>query len=211
MQISCDPSLTSLKPALIKVVGADSSAAFLSIARDHADAAGLGHAIEWRVADAADVEAAAAAFPGWAATSGTKVSARAARQPQADHQQQRQQQPGRRTHQAQQQVRDPGADAPHPVADRTAGGGVERRVARPIADQRDEGEQRREAERDAAEQARRAPRRLAGGLPPPFEPAAASLSRGRRRHAFVPQMFPHPFMRPGGLPGQALGVAPGQR
>lgn len=34
-----------------KVVGTDSSAAFLSIARDYADAAGCGHVIEWRLAD----------------------------------------------------------------------------------------------------------------------------------------------------------------
>ena len=71
-------------------------------------------------------------------------------------------------------------------------------------DQSDEGAG---GEREPAEEAPRAADEPSHAGPPLGEPARPVRLRRRCRHPYVPQMFPFAFMRPPGLPGQALGVA----
>ena len=94
----------------------------------------------------------------------------AAREPQSDDEDQRQQQADRRPEQHQQEVGGPGAGRAHPVADRAGRRGVERGIARPIADQGEQGEQRAEGQSEPAEQGARALGRLAQPVPPLRQP-----------------------------------------
>ena len=137
---------------------------------------------------------------------------------QADDQDERQQQRSGRPHHAQQQVRGPCAGAAHPIADRAARGGVERRVARPVADQGDEREQRQQADREPAEQAARAPREALRTLAPLFQASRPAVVRGCRRHLLCPKCS-HALHAPSRTPGSSawrcsaatLGVRNGAR
>ena len=85
----------------------------------------------------------------------------AAPQPQRHHHQRRQQQGRRQAEEAQDEVRAPRACPAQNVARRAAGGGVERRIVRMVAHQREGGEQR---QRQDGERARH------GTCPPPDSP-----------------------------------------
>ena len=103
------------------------------------------------------------------------------------------------------------AGAAHPGADRARGGGVQRRSARPVGRQGDGREQGAEADRHAAQEAARAPGQALRALAPLPETPRPAVLGSRCHHLLCPKCSRPAFMRPPGLPGQALGVAPMQR